>query len=256
MPVWGGRSELSETGVYFLGKDKDGNEQLPLWICAPLRVIAKTRDEKSGQWGRLLDGRMMMAIPINGPCRSNCWKAMAQTLGANLPVLVCISRLISPHVAAGCVHQGMADRGQSALCRPLGWHGSTFVTPTGSMGEAEELVVFQNSHAIEPAYAESGTAEDIRRDVLAALATGNTRLVFALSVAFAAALAEISGEDSGGFHLRGASSSGKSTALKLAASVWGNPRPSCAYGAVQSRVDRIWQPCTTTVCLYWMKSGR
>ena len=50
----GGRFELSETGVYFLGKDKDGNEQSPQWVCTPLHVIAKTRDEKSGEWGRLL----------------------------------------------------------------------------------------------------------------------------------------------------------------------------------------------------------
>ncbi|SEG02815.1 protein of unknown function [Nitrosospira multiformis ATCC 25196] len=104
----------------------------------------------------------------------------------------------------------------------LGWHGNTFVTPTGAIGETEELVVFQNSHAIEPAYTEVGTVEEWR-DSVAALAAGNTRLVFALSVAFAGALAEIAGEDSGGFHLRGASSSGKSSALKLAASVWGNP---------------------------------
>lgn len=35
------------------------------------------------------------------------------------------------------------------------------------------------------------------------------------------------GEDSGGFHFRGASSSRKSTALSLAASVWGNPQSYC-----------------------------
>ncbi len=104
----------------------------------------------------------------------------------------------------------------------LGWHGDTFVMPNGSIGEAEELAVFQNSHATELAYSESGTADEWR-DSVAALAVGNTRLIFSLSVAFAGALAEIAGEDSGGFHLRGASSSGKSTALRLAASVWGNP---------------------------------
>jgi len=36
-------------------------------------------------------------------------------------------------------------------------------------------------------------------------------------------LADVVGEDSGGFHFRGASSSGKTTALKVAASVLGNP---------------------------------
>lgn len=100
-------------------------------------------------------------------------------------------------------------------------HVDTFITPSGSIGEAEELAVFQNSHAIEPAYLESGTVDEWR-DSVATLAVGNSRLVFALAVAFASALAEIAGENSGGFHLRGASSSGKSTALKLAASVWGN----------------------------------
>jgi uncharacterized protein (DUF927 family) len=58
---------------------------------------------------------------------------------------------------------------------------------------------------------------------VAALAAGNSRVVFALSVAFSGALADIMGEDSGGFHIRGTSSSGKSTALRVAASVWGNP---------------------------------
>lgn len=47
--------------------------------------------------------------------------------------------------------------------------------------------------------------------------------MFAISVAFAGTLAGITGEDSGGFHLRGKSSTGKSTALKVAASVWGHP---------------------------------
>jgi putative DNA primase/helicase len=36
-------------------------------------------------------------------------------------------------------------------------------------------------------------------------------------------LASLVGEDSGGFHFRGASSSGKTTALKVASSVWGDP---------------------------------
>lgn len=59
------------------------------------------------------------------------------------------------------------------------------------------------------------------------LASGNSRLVFAIATAFAPSLAKLAGEDSGGFHFRGASSSGKSTALKVAASVWGNLKSYC-----------------------------
>lgn len=72
----------------------------------------------------------------------------------------------------------------------------------------------------------SGSAEEWRASI-ASLALGNSRLIFAIATAFAPSLAKLAGEDSGGFHFRGASSSGKSTALKVAASVWGNPKSYC-----------------------------
>jgi uncharacterized protein (DUF927 family) len=108
----------------------------------------------------------------------------------------------------------------------LGWHGSVYVVPSETIGERTEQVVFQNIHAIEPAFSTAGTVEDWR-DNVATMARGNSRMVFALSVAFAGPLLEPAGEDSGGFHLRGPSSTGKSTGLRLAASVWGNPSRYC-----------------------------
>lgn len=70
---------------------------------------------------------------------------------------------------------------------------------TVRLGKLKNWPCFK-SHAIEPAYLESGTVDEWR-DSVATLAVGNSRLVFALSVAFASALAEIASEDSGGFHL-------------------------------------------------------
>lgn len=51
--------------------------------------------------------------------------------------------------------------------------------------------------------------------------SGNSRLLFAVSAAFAGALLYKSGLESGGFHFVGSSSCGKSTILRVAASVWG-----------------------------------
>lgn len=78
------------------------------------------------------------------------------------------------------------------------------------------------SHAIGPALSIAGTVDDWR-DSVSRLASGNSRLIFALSAAFASSLVKMMGEDFGGFHFRGTSSSGKTTALKMAASVWGDP---------------------------------
>jgi putative DNA primase/helicase len=54
-----------------------------------------------------------------------------------------------------------------------------------------------------------------------ALCVGNSRLAFAVACAFAGPLLRPAGMESGGFHYRGDSSSGKTTALKVAASVYG-----------------------------------
>ena len=75
---------------------------------------------------------------------------------------------------------------------------------------------------MQPEYDIAGTAEDWRKSV-AAPAAGNTRLVLAISAAFAGPLLALAGEESGGLHLVGPSSCGKTTALRAAASVWGRP---------------------------------
>jgi uncharacterized protein (DUF927 family) len=104
----------------------------------------------------------------------------------------------------------------------IGWHDGVYVLPDAIVGSSDEITVFQNSQAIAPAFSSSGTAETWRNSV-ARLAAGNQHLVFCLSVAFAAPLVALADESSGGFHLRGESSSGKTTALKVAASIWGHP---------------------------------
>jgi uncharacterized protein (DUF927 family) len=230
-PYGGGRFENLAKGVHFFGKDKEGNEQPPQWICAPLNITAKTRDEKSGEWGRLLewqddDGEIhhwAMPLELLEGDGSEVRRELAR-LGLQISSNQTARNLLAAYIKVWPVET-------RALCVDrLGWHGDVFVTPSGSIGSTGELVVFQNAHALEPAFSVLGDEREWR-DSVAALAQGNSRLVFALSAAFAGPLADISGEDSGGFHFRGASSSGKSTALRLAASVWGKP----------SRYVRLWR---------------
>lgn len=219
----GGTFDVSRRGVFFIGADKGGKDQAPLWISARLDVAAKTRDSNSAEWGRLLrwcddDGTMhQWAVPLQ----------LLQSDGTEMRrELARMGLTISPSKAARdllvAYVQVWPVKARARCVERLGWHGSIYVTPSESVGQDDEVVVFQNSHAIEPAFASAGTVDQWRASV-GMLAAGNSRLVFALSVAFAGPLAHVAGEESGGFHFRGASSSGKTTALKVSASVWGNP---------------------------------
>lgn len=219
----GGTFDVSHRGVFFIGTDKDGNEQPARWICSHLAIVAATRDAKSGEWGRLLEWRdddgvkHQWAMPLE--LLQGDGIDMRREL-ARMGLAISTARTQRDLLAAFV--QAWPVQARARCVERLGWHGAVYVTPSKSIGQEEEMVVFQNAHAIEPAFSVAGTAIEWR-DSVAALAAGNSRLVFALSVAFAGALADVAGEDSGGFHLRGGSSSGKTTALKVAASVWGDP---------------------------------
>ncbi|WP_281502937.1 DUF927 domain-containing protein [Ancylobacter crimeensis] len=83
-----------------------------------------------------------------------------------------------------------------------------------------ERIILQTNGAVDHAMRNAGTLEGWKEHV-ARYAVGNSRLVLALSTAFAAPLLYPTGAESGGFHFRGASSTGKSTALVVAGSAWG-----------------------------------
>jgi putative DNA primase/helicase len=220
----GGKFQVSKTGVTFIGTDKNGEELPPQWICSTLYVKAQTRDTKSGEWGRLLewqdDDRVVhrWAMPMELLQGDGCEvrRELARQ-GLSIAPGTQARDLLSSYLQVWPV------KDRARCVERLGWHGTVYVTPSESIGKTNELVVFQNAHAVEPALSIAGTVADWQTQV-ARLAAGNSRLVFALSVSFAAPLAGIVGEDSGGFHLRGSSSSGKTTALGAAASVWDDPK--------------------------------
>lgn len=112
------------------------------------------------------------------------------------------------------------DRARCVLS--IGWHDTAYVLPNETIGHgvAADRVILQTSAPLDHAFHVAGTLAEWQEHV-AVPALGNSRLVIAMSAAFAAPLLGLTGEDGGGFHFRGGSSMGKSTALYVAASVWG-----------------------------------
>lgn len=96
-----------------------------------------------------------------------------------------------------------------------GWHGNGFVMNDRVIGNNNYIL--RNPKPTKPAL---GTLESWR-DNIAKRCVGNSRLILGVSTAFAAPLLHPSSTESGGIHIVGESSSGKTKVLSVASSVFG-----------------------------------
>lgn len=119
---------------------------------------------------------------------------------------------------------GCKVKARYTMVRRTGWHGATFVLPHESIGIATGEAIEFDGRADIARFARNGNLANWIRSV-AIPATGNHRLVFALSVGFAGPIVDLLEEELFGFHFFGPSSSGKTTALIAAGSVWGGGGP-------------------------------
>ncbi|MFN4352486.1 MAG: DUF927 domain-containing protein [Hylemonella sp.] len=214
---------VDDSGVWHVGYDKDGKRNPPEWICSRLEVEAMTRDQDGDGWGYLLT----FADPIGRPKQ---WAMPSRMLSGDggeyrSTLLNMGLRIAQSTRARNLLSQYIQTRqpDQFASCTDrVGWHGRAFVLPKETIGGEAERIVFQTDTAMENTFRTKGTAEQWRQHV-GSLCAGNSRLVFAVACALAGPLLRPAGVESGGFHLRGDSSSGKTTALKVAASVYGGP---------------------------------
>lgn len=217
-----GRFEILPNGIFYIAKDQHNNERSH-FISSPILVIAKTRDSTGNAWGRLLqwhdDERRLhqWAMPMN----------LLKGDGSDIRgELFDQGVMISPEKKSRdllSVYLGSYPIDTFALCVDrLGWHGLRYVMPQQTYGQQDgQLTVFQQTSVMAASFYAQGSLADWQQQISQPCANHN-RLVFALACAFAGQLLEPLNEQSGGFHIRGNSSSGKSTALKIAGSVWGN----------------------------------
>ena len=104
-----------------------------------------------------------------------------------------------------------------------GWDRNLFVFPDGTViGTSTEKVAYQTTDPNNSTFKQSGNLADWKSQV-AAHCEGNSRLILAVCAALTGPVLALLGEENGGFHFEGKSSSGKTTALFPACSVWGHP---------------------------------
>ncbi|MFQ2164414.1 DUF927 domain-containing protein [Aeromonas hydrophila] len=222
-----------------VGRGDDVRQEL-VPISSPVRVLAETSDEHGRGYGRLLEwqdsaGRVhQWAMPSRSLVPRNGDDVFAALLDAGLPFI----SLGHKRKLAAYLMACRPDKRITCVER-TGWHGRAYVLPQGSIGPDADGVILQTTGYAASDFVERGTLGEWQQGV-AALAVGNSRLCFALSLAFAAPLLSLVGMEGGGFHLKGESTDGKTTIMKAAASVYGNPdRYSQTWRATGNAIEGI-----------------
>jgi putative DNA primase/helicase len=219
------RFRIQSDGVwYHAPPDATGSTPPPVWLCAELRIVGATRDVHNDNHGHALEFRdrhghlQRWAMPLELLEDRREYRRVLRRLGLRMtsskPGMDLLQRYLD-----------LCDAERTMLAvEKTGWHGQIYLLPDAAIGQrdTEEQIVLQGLDMTNEGYRQRGTLE-AWQDTIAALCVGNSRLLLAVSMAFAAPLLTPPGIEGGGVHLRGPSSEGKTTAALVAASVWGEP---------------------------------
>jgi putative DNA primase/helicase len=206
-----------KNGVYWQEPfAEDAEPKAPIRLCSPLIVLAETRDSGQSEWGRLL-------VWSDGDGHTHTWACPVELLVSSDAVDLrreLVRNGLGFISSSGKARQKIVDylmtfKPQSPervrCVTKTGWQGDRYVLTDKFYGKAEgEGVIYQGATSGD--FSSAGTLADWQREV-AGRAAGNSRMIFAISCAFAGVLAEMANESGGGFQFTGETSKGKTSAL-------------------------------------------
>ncbi len=216
------RFTLNKRGLYYTEPEK-----APRWVCQHVEVIARARDPHGAGWGKL--------VAFHNPDRQEIRQVIPDAMLAGDGME--LEKFFRGHgfdlapTGRQLFRQYLIESNPEARLRIVtatGWHRAgnaepVYVLPGETFGKNAEPWLYDVGGDASKHFATRGTIDEWREHV-AALCVGNSRLVFAVSAAFAAPLLYLTKDESGGFHVAGNSSDGKTSTLVAASSVAGPPR--------------------------------
>jgi uncharacterized protein (DUF927 family) len=203
-------------GVYYT--DEDGTA---FKVCSPLRIVAVTETKNGEKCGRLLEWhdnqnrlhKWAMPIELVHSEGSELAKFLASNGLEIMPSRKHREKL-NFYIATSKAEKIIVSTDK------IGWHGDCFVLPGETFGSCENEIVYQTEYEGHHNFKTSGSIDEWQENI-SKYCSGNSRLLFATSISFAAPLLPIVQMQGAGFHLRGSTSTGKTTALLTGGSVWG-----------------------------------
>lgn len=210
----------SDNGLFYAPKVKPGETPQPIWLGPPIYFLARARDAYSESWGVVLewqdpDGKthrwvLLYELLTDSQQKWRTRLAKGGYIGATSQaakaLLGDLLAKIKPSSRALCV-------------AVIGWHDGRFVFPDAVYGIGKEMLVLQTEQSVHP-FTQAGNLYTWNKH-LGTWCQGNSRLVFAVCLSLSGPLLSLVGMDSSGAHFFGNSSSGKTTLLHVARSVWG-----------------------------------
>jgi putative DNA primase/helicase len=189
-------------------------------VAGLFEVLGRARDPDGQDWARYIrfkdaDGRNHQVAVRDADLHSDP-KTLAATLARH-------GLWIAPQhrsLLVAYFNDLKVDERVTFVAR-TGWHTigdrRVFVLPHETFG-ADELVLL-NTDVASP-YGYNGSLKDWQ-DSVGRLTIGQRLAILSLSTAFAGPLLDLVGQDGGGIHIRGDSSTGKTSVGRAGASVWG-----------------------------------
>jgi putative DNA primase/helicase len=230
-----------DKGVWFNQAPKANGEQpAPVWVCSPLEILAITRDHDNENHGKLLrfcdyDGvehRWPMPMELLAADGAT-YRQVLLSGGLRIKEGRQGRELLSRYI------QGSNPKKRMRCVNRLGWYNGLYILPRGTIGKSpDEEIVFQAHMPLVDHHESKGTLSEWQKHI-AQYCVDNSRLCFCVSVGFAAPLLDLLGEENGGFNLRGPSSGGKTTALKVALSVYGGEKMLHSWRATANGLESI-----------------
>lgn len=213
---------VKKPGLYYHDIKDSGKGNLSLedqWVCAPLHIDAISSDRLGNNFGRLIRFKNAKGdwcswfLAMNLLATQSCERLFEQLLDKGL-LLHPKNKTLLPHF----LHT-FRPKLNIETVQTTGWHDDSFVLPDKTFGDKN--IRFQNDGLIPSLYQTSGTLEDWQNSI-ARYCKGNHCMILFVSAAFAGPLLGKANVMGGGIHLFGDSSSGKTTMLQVARSVWGS----------------------------------
>jgi len=193
------------------------------WLCSPLYVLGETRDINNQNHGRLLE------VVTTENFRNRWAMPMLMLAGDGTEYRRELLRLGLRMAPGGRSRDGLHNYLSLSIpdkryrcVEHTGWYEYCYVTADRIYGNTNCEEILLQAEGVVNGHDVKGSFKEWQESV-AALAVGNSRLVVAISAALAGPLLYLMGDESGGLHLSGGSSTGKTSALRAAASVWGCP---------------------------------